>query len=72
MLKTPALKPKQVTRILVKAGFCFERQKGSHQIYIKNKVGITVPVHNKDLKIGTLRSIIGQSGLTLKEFLDLL
>ena len=55
MTKLPALKPKQVMRILEKAGFSFERQKGSHRIYIKGKLGITIPVHNKDLRKGTQR-----------------
>jgi predicted RNA binding protein YcfA (HicA-like mRNA interferase family) len=33
---------------------------------------VTVPWHNKDLKLATLRSIVAQSGYTLAEFLDLL
>ncbi|MBI5229852.1 MAG: type II toxin-antitoxin system HicA family toxin [Candidatus Magasanikbacteria bacterium] len=70
MSKLPALKPKQVIRALEKAGFCFIRQKGSHRIYIKDDVGITIPFHNKDLKKGTLFHIIKQSGLTVEKFLD--
>jgi predicted RNA binding protein YcfA (HicA-like mRNA interferase family) len=31
-----------------------------------------VPYHGKDLKPGTLASIIAQAGLTVEEFLDLL
>ena len=72
MPKLPALKPRQVIRVLEKAGFSFQRQKGSHKIYIKKEIGITVPIHNKDLKKGTLRNIIKHSGLTLEEFLDLI
>jgi predicted RNA binding protein YcfA (HicA-like mRNA interferase family) len=33
---------------------------------------ITIPIHVKDLKLGTLRAIIAQSGLTVAEFLALL
>jgi predicted RNA binding protein YcfA (HicA-like mRNA interferase family) len=34
---------------------------------------VTVPVHsNRDLKAGTLRSIIRQAGLTIEEFSRLL
>jgi len=33
---------------------------------------ITVPIHAKDLKRGTLRAIIAQAGLTVAEFLALL
>ena len=72
MPKLPALKPREVIKALVRAGFVFIRQKGSHRVYMKRNVGITVPFHNKDLKIGTLRHIIKQSGLEVREFLGLL
>ncbi|OGE86141.1 MAG: hypothetical protein A3J48_02255 [Candidatus Doudnabacteria bacterium RIFCSPHIGHO2_02_FULL_46_11] len=72
MTKFPALKPKHVIRVLEQVGFIFIRQKGSHRIFVKDDVGITVPVHNKDLKPGTLRSIIKASGLTDKDFINLL
>lgn len=62
------LKPRRVIRILEQAGFVFVRQKGSHRIYIKDDLGVTVPYHNRDLKKGTLKNIIKQSGLTLKDF----
>jgi predicted RNA binding protein YcfA (HicA-like mRNA interferase family) len=38
----------------------------------KEKLRVTVPYHNKDLKPRTLASIIEQAGLTVEEFLDLL
>jgi len=57
---------------LERAGFTFIRQKGSHRIYLKDDIGVTVPWHNKDMRVGTLRHIIKQSGLTVKEFLSLL
>lgn len=72
MSNLPALKPREVIRALERTGFKFERQKGSHRIYIKNNVGITVPYHNKDLRIGTLKHIIKQSGLKSEQFLNLL
>ncbi len=72
MPKLPALKPKQVIRALEKAGFCFIRQKGSHRIFTKDSIGITIPFHNKDMKKGTLFQIIKQSGLTIEEFLNFL
>lgn len=71
MPKIPALKPKEVMKILERAGFRFIRQKGSHRLYLKNNRAVTVPYHNKDLRKGTVRAIIKQSGLTLKEFLNL-
>lgn len=72
MPKLPALKPRQVIGILEKAGFVFVRQKGSHRIYVKGNIGVTIPYHNRDLRKGTLRTIIKQSGFTLQEFLKLL
>lgn len=72
MIKLPALKPREVVRVLERAGFEFERQKGSHRVYIKGKLSVIVSYHNKDLKMGTLRHIIEQSGLEPKQFLELL
>jgi len=72
MTKLPALKPKEVIRVLEKAGFSFARQKGSHRIYVKENIGVTIPFHNKDLKRGTLRHVIKQAGFTIEEFLKLL
>lgn len=72
MPKLPVLKPREVIHALERAGFIFERQKGSHKIYIKNNHGVTVPDHSKDLRQGTLKHIIKQSGLELKEFLKFL
>lgn len=68
MPKLPAIKPKQAIKVLEKAGFSFRRQKGSHRLYVKNNIGITIPYHNKDLRKGTLWHIIKQSGLSPKEF----
>jgi predicted RNA binding protein YcfA (HicA-like mRNA interferase family) len=70
--KLPFLKPREVIKVLEKLGFVFVRQKGSHRIYVKGNIGITIPYHNKDLKKGTLRAIIKQAGLSVEEFLKLL
>jgi len=72
MSKLPALKPKEMIRILEKVGFSFIRQKGSHKFYLKEDLKVIIPWHNKDLKKGTLRHIIKQAGLTLEEFLEYL
>lgn len=72
MPKLPALKPRQVVKVLEGAGFVLARSKGGHRIYAKGNIGITIPFHNKDLRKGTLRQIIKQSGLALEEFLELL
>ena len=72
MAKLPALKPKEVIKVLERAGFSFIRQKGSHRMYVKKNVGVIIPFHKNDLKKGTLRHIIKQAGLTVEEFLKLL
>jgi predicted RNA binding protein YcfA (HicA-like mRNA interferase family) len=33
---------------------------------------VTIPIHNEDLKRGTLRGIIAQAGLTVPQFIALL
>lgn len=61
----------EVCRILQTHGFAEVRQRGSHGV--RQEAGadgtITVPVPNHDeLKRGTLRSIIRQSGVAKSEF----
>jgi predicted RNA binding protein YcfA (HicA-like mRNA interferase family) len=70
--KLPSLKSREVIKVLEKLGFVFVRQKGSHRIYVKGSIGITIPYHTKDLKKGTLKAIIKQTGLSVEEFLKLL
>lgn len=72
--KLPVMKPKDVIKILEKLGFYQYRQKGSHLIMVRDDVKNyqpVIPLHNKELKKGTLLSIIRQSGLTKAEFLSL-
>ena len=70
MSKLPVLSGKECVQILKRHGFEFRRQKGSHIIlrHSSSKIILTVPNH-KELDRGTLRAIIKQSGLDLKEFL---
>ncbi|MBI3933257.1 MAG: type II toxin-antitoxin system HicA family toxin [Acidobacteria bacterium] len=71
----PSVSPKQVLRALQKAGFSVHHVTGSHYVLKPSKnptLRVTVPYHNRDLKLGTLRSIIRQAGLTFEDFLELL
>ena len=68
MTKLPRVKPKMVIRALVRNGFSIHHTTGSHYFLKKNKLRVSIPFHNKDLKPGTLSSIIAQAGLTIKEF----
>ncbi len=71
MVKLRRLSAGDVCAILSAHGFVEERQRGSH-IVMKKKLpagSITVPVPNhKEIKMGTLRSIIRQSRLSRREF----
>lgn len=62
---------KEVRKILEQSGFVLVRQRGSHMI-MQRKDGdttTTVPIpDHKELKKGTLRSIIRQSGIPKNKF----
>ena len=62
-----SVKPRQIIKVLEKKGFRFIRQKGSHRLYRKGDLRVTVPYHNRDLKPGTLNSILRQSGIKKEE-----
>jgi len=62
---------KEVCAILARHGFVDVRQRGSHVVMQKQASGttVTVPVPNHaELRIGTLQSIIRQSGVPRSEF----
>ena len=75
MSKIRKLSGHELIRILSKVGFRPKRQKGSHVILIKEtergKVGCTVPLH-RELKIGTIKGILKQAGISEEEFVKLL
>lgn len=62
-----SVKPRQIIKVLESKGFRFIRQKGSHRLYRKEDLRVTVPYHDKDLKPGTLRNILRQSGIKKEE-----
>lgn len=73
MPKLPSLRPKQIEKALIKSGFTPSKGKGSH-VKFKHPDGrfTVVPGHNRPVRLGTLRAILRQSGLSLKEFLKLI
>ena len=71
----PVIRPKQVLRALERGGWFVRGVSGSHYILKhsdKPTLRVTVPYHNRDLKRGTLQSIVRQAGLMNEEFLKLL
>ena len=69
MSNLPSVTPRELVKILVRRGYVLDRTKGSHQIYLHpiNEKRIIVPMHCKDLPIGTLLEIIKQAGISKEE-----
>jgi len=64
---------KQLVKALSKKGFSFDRQSGSHAIYIKGRLRVTVPLHGKrDIAPGTLRQILSDAQISFEELKDLI
>lgn len=58
------MKPKELVKLIEKEGFVFVRQSGSHAIFRKPGFKIiVVPIHSKDIPIGTLNSILKDAGI---------
>jgi predicted RNA binding protein YcfA (HicA-like mRNA interferase family) len=65
------LSGQEVRQILERHGFHLVRQRGSHMVMQKSEGGgtMTIPVpDHPELRTGTLRSIIRQSGLEVEAF----
>lgn len=72
--KLPAIKSKELIRALEKKGRHLDRIRGSHHIMVHpalHKVA-PVPVHNRDIKTGTLNGILRATGISRDELAELL
>jgi len=72
--KYPSLKSTETVKRLMRFGFVFVSQKGSHAKYVKKATGIStktviIPMHDEISK-GTLKKILLQAGLSIEEFMD--
>jgi predicted RNA binding protein YcfA (HicA-like mRNA interferase family) len=67
------LSGRDVRLALERAGFVFRRQTGSHMILRRDEphARVVVPDH-KQIRIGTLRRIIADAGLSVEKLLELL
>ena len=75
MAELPVLRPREVVRALERAGFFIHHQAGSHAVLrhrTEAALRVTVPMHARDLKRGTLRAIVRSAGMSVEEFVDLL
>jgi len=64
----PHISGADAIRALQKLGFVIARQKGSHVVLRRGSVGCVVPNH-RELKIGTLSSVLKQAGVSADEFM---
>lgn len=75
---TPGKLPRDISgqdfsRLLTRLGFVLTRQRGSHMVFFRATPPTTLVVPDqKVLKVGLLRKLIDQAGLTLDEFIELL
>ena len=72
-MKLPVVSGSDVLKLLQKEGFIAVRQKGSHVSLhkkIDNKTMLVVVPMKREIKKGTLLSIINQAGMTRDEFID--
>jgi predicted RNA binding protein YcfA (HicA-like mRNA interferase family) len=67
------LSGRDVRAALERVGFVFRRQAGSHMMLRRDRpyARVVVPDH-KQVRLGTLRRIIADAGLTVEQFVELL
>jgi predicted RNA binding protein YcfA (HicA-like mRNA interferase family) len=82
MPKLPRVRAIEVIRALERLGFKQVRQKGSHVILKKQitigegenqetiEVGCVVPLHQKDVAVGTLSNILRQANVSVEDFIQ--
>jgi len=73
MPRMPRISSKEVIRSLERLGCEQIRQTGSHVVMKKEteegEIGCVVPLH-RELKVGTLSSILTQAQVSIEEFTD--
>ena len=70
-MKLPRVAGREVVRALERAGFVFDRQRGSHVILIhpQTRRRVSIPMHaGRTVKLGTLKGILEDAGLSQDEF----
>lgn len=72
MSKIPIISGREVIRLLGKIGYYVRDQKGSH-VHLRHptRKPLTIPNH-KEIARGTLRQILKDADLTIKDLLDCL
>jgi predicted RNA binding protein YcfA (HicA-like mRNA interferase family) len=68
----PVVKAKACLRALERAGFYIHHSTGSHaRLFhrVKRELRVTISLHNRDLPLLVLKSILRQSELSIEEFI---
>lgn len=64
----PILKPRELLRALLRAGFYIHHQTGSHVRLLhrfRKELRVTIPIHNKDIPVEILKRILTQANLDI-------
>jgi predicted RNA binding protein YcfA (HicA-like mRNA interferase family) len=73
MAKLPVVKGDDAIKAFTRAGFYLDHWSGGHAIlYYPDGRHLSIPGGRKELKPGTLRTLIRKAGLTVDEFTELL
>lgn len=70
-MRLPRVTGREIVRALERAGFIFDRQRGSHVILVnpQTRQRVSVPVHaGRTVKVGTLKGILEDAGISLDDF----
>lgn len=72
--RLPAIRARQLVRVLKKKGWLHARTTGSHELYKHpdNSNVLAVPRHSRDMKRGLLSDLLDDAGIDRDEFLKLL
>jgi predicted RNA binding protein YcfA (HicA-like mRNA interferase family) len=72
--KLPRWPGRDIIKVFKNAGWSLDRIEGSHHILVKEGFDaiLSVPVHGtKPIKVGLLKGLINDAGMTNEEFLNL-
>jgi predicted RNA binding protein YcfA (HicA-like mRNA interferase family) len=71
MPQLPVISGREARKAFERAGWTFNRQRGSHKILVKSglAINLSIPDH-RELDRGLLRGLIRDAGMTVGEFLS--
>lgn len=73
MPRLPVISGKETIQAFERVGWKVSRREGSHIIMTKAGMAVTLSVpDHREVRRGTLRSLIRKAGLTVEEFVSLL